>query len=103
MLTPMMITYFWLKEIVKAAHEKLVKGDWTPKQTRCFLAANAVNKNYTEIVLRHAMNGKRYRDAWDNREEDPNTYNRMEQDRQDKPKKYAMAAFPSVWEHNLPL
>ena len=89
--------------MVSTTHDKLVAGDWSPKEATIYLKENCIREGYCKQIIRHAKYCANYQRAMDNKNHDPEEWNSIKEDASRNPFKYKMAAFPSVWNRRLPL
>ena len=77
LLTPIVITYPILKNVIKVTHDELSSGNWTPMQATAYLTGNGICTKYASTVVKFAKNCKAYRIALDNRERKPEDFEEM--------------------------
>ena len=84
-VSPILLTYDLLKEIIKTTHDNICSQKWSPKEATTYLGANAISTKYAKKVVKYAKNCLKYQLAFDNRDKDKDdVYEEVELEKQKK-------------------
>jgi hypothetical protein len=84
-------------------HRKVEKGKWTRKEGIAYLSENGIVTKYAESIVTRANKCRLMRDAFDNRQKEPEQWRSMRDRARSQPILYTKAPLPSIWLRGLPL
>ena len=66
-LTPFKLTYEILKATCDKVHDQVVSNNWKIQEARCYMEVHCLNKKAQNNILKHALNVRRYEQAYNQR------------------------------------
>ena len=96
-VSPILLNYEVLKEIVVTTHNNIYSQQWSPKEALTYLGANGISTKYAKKVVKNAKNCLQHRLAFENRDKEEEEYQEIDHQKQKRPMEFQMAKIPIVF------
>ena len=103
MVNPIVLSYSILKAIVSMTHQKVATGAWNSKTAKAFMRENGIAEKYSKSIVYRALNCNGFQLKYENREKEPEEWERIKTKQKENPELYRMAPIPAIWNRNTPL
>lgn len=99
MLVPKRITYDNIQNAIILITNEILEANIKQSECKAYLKTFGINVDAQDQIIENAMNMKRWKDAEENKDDDPKTFREMCLEKEKFPATFEMFRMPSAWYH----